>query len=1814
MASQPGASDLTSSDLARNPVLERYSTLFSRRVDIVGDYAGSELFLIHGDSVLLHCFSDPHLDFDAGFQLLHATYNVESLLRGLVSRRCNFHLFFAEDHPGMSIPSFVSDANREKYLLARAAIIRHLKINLEASHPSIEVHVFPSIHSAAFADYLSNTDLYFVMCHDGASSASLRKRQILSHNLDVLKDEEHTAEAADLKTKTTCRQLILLFLEQGYNVALVNGLEYLDTKVMTNVLEGAGRGNVSLSLQDQQPEKIADNEAPLSALPRLAMPKELDEVAERDLLTLLTLSQTSSNGSDDADLRSAFLRHTVLLSQLPLQERLLDAPTLPEKAQTFLASFCHEARRIIESKIWQDEVAKHDLECDVADLVDGKLLSICIQNPSIGAGKRLQLLLAAIKATGQGSSDANGSSNGKPVELATKADHGRYAVLPFSNEAFDKHLAPVQLPVDKKTHTESEMPARIFREVSHWHDHKRPIDPKLRPDQVLKNEKMKKKALRRNQFFMAEMKTYAASLTNAVGKALTPETVIASAGKAKEVSKPQETRQAPKDTRQGKKKPAPSKKDTMRAEIAASKSNKDKAAVNQILSGWKMSCEAYQKERTLAARYQKAKQHLATVDNNIKRETIEAEVRLFMLDALLGMWIGSCQNKEKDRGLPVAALIWDAVQSFSRFHVAITKTISECLIATSKALGLSGLDIPEPSGDRPLVFTFVLKNPPALDLSIPISAMQFQLAHCGPYFERSIDSAPDPRVPFEPDAWQRKVLDEIDARRSLLVIAPTSAGKTFISFYAMKQVLESNSDDILVYVAPTKALVNQIAAEVQARYSKRYNFPGQSVWGIHTRDSRINNPTGCQILVTVPHILQIMLLAPSNAGSWSKRVKWIIFDEVHSIGQAEDGIVWEQLLLLAPCPIIALSATIGNAEEFAAWLESTQKAVGNELVMVSHPHRYSDLRKFVFNAPESFTFNGLSEQRIFGQLGLDHSSEFEFVHPVASLVHRARGMPHDFGLEARDCLVLWESMNKYQTPKFPLDDALKPAANLPAVIRKIDIIKWETLLKKVLKDWMSAADSPFEAVVEDLSKSSSKYSLQMSSKKASQKTEEVDETSADDGMENRDYVDTILPLLVALHNQDALPAIVFNYDRGLCEKICQILLRRLERAETNYKETSPKWKTKVQEWEAWKAAKEKAEAKMDKRAPKASKKKGTKGDDEVSKEDMMRESGEDGASRFTSFNPEDPIDGFHFAEHKKMSQEELAVYVEELEYRGVPDWLIMGLRRGVGVHHAGQNRKYRQICEILFRRGFLRVVIATGTLALGINMPCKTVVFAGDSVFLTALNYRQAAGRAGRRGFDMLGNVVFHGVSMNKVHRLMSSRLPDLNGHFPITTTLVLRLFSLLHESKHSAFAVRSINALLSQPRLYLGGEESKMTVLHHLRFSIEYLRRQYLLSSGGAPLNFAGLVNHLYFTENSAFAFHALLKEGYFHDLCNDVDTNPKDMLKELAITMAHLFGRQHFRQADQEFVEQTAKQSSSIVILPPMPMKAAAILRSHNESTLATFTAYVRTWAQQHLSEDDDTLPLTEMEFGGSADEGSIKGLPHRVAPAVRSTFVALSGYDDKFDSIHDLCSTVRSGVFLEEAVVPYVGLYPDDSDLPLNAYLYDFFNNGDVKSLIKANKIRPGDVWFVLNDFSMVLATIVTSLSNFMNLTAEGDLSLVDVRGEGDEHEESVDDKFLPPGDPATVAAEVAARGPGPAMAETVKQDLPVRQKKKKVLDSWDEGSDAEDSEEEVETEAAKLEEMQASEMPAWEEGQGLLNVLKSFKMLKEEFDTKFRAMWS
>ena len=88
------------------------------------------------------------------------------------------------------------------------------------------------------------------------------------------------------------------------------------------------------------------------------------------------------------------------------------------------------------------------------------------------------------------------------------------------------------------------------------------------------------------------------------------------------------------------------------------------------------------------------------------------------------------------------------------------------------------------------------------------------------------------------------------------------------------------------------------------------------------------------------------------------------------------------------------------------------------------------------------------------------------------------------------------------------------------------------------------------------------------------------------------------------------------------------------------------------------------------------------------------------------------------------------------------DMHFLALRRGIGLHYPELPKAMRQAVERLFREGKLAVVISTDTLALGISMPCRSVVFLGDNPALDSLNYHQMSGRAGRRGHDIRGHVI----------------------------------------------------------------------------------------------------------------------------------------------------------------------------------------------------------------------------------------------------------------------------------------------------------------------------------------------------------------------------------------------------------------------------------------------------------------------------------------
>ncbi len=144
-----------------------------------------------------------------------------------------------------------------------------------------------------------------------------------------------------------------------------------------------------------------------------------------------------------------------------------------------------------------------------------------------------------------------------------------------------------------------------------------------------------------------------------------------------------------------------------------------------------------------------------------------------------------------------------------------------------------------------------------------------------------------------------------------------------------------------------------------------------------------------------------------------------------------------------------------------------------------------------------------------------------------------------------------------------------------------------------------------------------------------------------------------------------------------------------------------------------------------------------------------------------------------------------ALAEEDLAVLGFWEWRD-NLERGVAAHHAGLLPAFKEVVEELFQRKLVKAVFATETLALGINMPARTVVleklekFNGEArVAITSGEYTQLTGRAGRRGIDVEGHAVIQwteGLDPQAVAALASRRTYPLNSSFRPTYNMAVNL------------------------------------------------------------------------------------------------------------------------------------------------------------------------------------------------------------------------------------------------------------------------------------------------------------------------------------------------------------------------------------------------------------------------------------------------------
>src|SRR5690606_34199151 len=174
---------------------------------------------------------------------------------------------------------------------------------------------------------------------------------------------------------------------------------------------------------------------------------------------------------------------------------------------------------------------------------------------------------------------------------------------------------------------------------------------------------------------------------------------------------------------------------------------------------------------------------------------------------------------------------------------------------------------------------------------------------------------------FELDPFQIAGCRALEGGSSVLVAAPTGAGKTVVGEFAIHLAMRSESDKAF-YTTPMKALSNQKFRELQDVY-------GAENVGLLTGDTNINGDA--RVVVMTTEVLRNMIYAGSRA---LEGLRYVVMDEIHYLADRFRGAVWEEVIIHLPesVRLVGLSATVSNAEEFGDWIGTVR---GDTEVIVS---------------------------------------------------------------------------------------------------------------------------------------------------------------------------------------------------------------------------------------------------------------------------------------------------------------------------------------------------------------------------------------------------------------------------------------------------------------------------------------------------------------------------------------------------------------------------------------------------------------------------------------------------------------------------------------------------------------------------------------------------------------------------------------------------------------------------------------------------------------------------------------------------------------
>ncbi|XP_027685077.2 probable ATP-dependent RNA helicase DDX60 isoform X2 [Chelonia mydas] len=1555
----------------RNPELDKHIGLLEKISDLIlndipkaeyvsllNDYVESEFFLIDGDSLFITCISEQTL---LPGQNLHFFYLVERFLLDLTNKGAKYIIVFFKDaeHAYYRHPTLLS---------LRTTLILHLQHSTDAV-----IHTeFSNFLEGKWQSFLQESYPYFIIISDDG----LTKLQTSFLNLFIIH-----ALSKRINVVLTSGQESDFIRVYGYHIHGMyrhkeffsqhrEEIPFVFQTLVKDLQESSTAALLSLSghssVKDMEKEvcetlsqlkhvwpEISDIRHIVCIVTCALGLRTYSRLQKKHQATIRKQEKSREITPEEAeDLIRMYCLSVVFLFHLPLSQRArvrLISYHWSKQAFTFIQM--HKGceffllKHLTTEKLWKvDFTHLPDLSDDL--LWKNVAYYYEVENEqglNLDMGEKIKreyeyLWSIISKLAGK---DDDGKSlplrrtstsflkkRASPIKESKNIPN--LGLIPMTSMVVDEFAGDIlsSLPFLKSDDSAvtSLIKQKEFDEIRHWHSGKLLSDDYDRTKSSSQTMGKDPWALRSNQKLQSFLRFYGSSLEGNISKTIvtqldTPKKAYSDMKNSKKINK-------------------------TKAEVIIEENQKRMKAEEERKE--QKQWDALSIEKLIQENFNSGISKLEDFLKKCQSNSVKCTAEMAGLNTCFEVWIEQCKDQgKKVKDINVAVEVMRRIHSLlEKYKDVMEKTDYQKIVRCLRYFGFDNLtctldpsQIPEDDRKE--------KKAKISKYAVGMGAARFQLQYMGHCLLREERTDRDPRIQhFIPDTWQRDLLDIVDNNESAVIVAPTSSGKTYSSYYCMEKILKESNEGVVVYVAPTKALVNQVWATVYNRFNK--TLPdGMVVCGVFTRDYR-HDALNCQVLVTVPQCLEILLLSPHRQ-QWAKRIRYVIFDEIDKYG-----------------------------------------------------------------------------------------------------------FPSDLAFSPRESILLYDSMVQVWE-NWPRADELDPEKfthfKNKIVITKADARKYEEELKEELKNWIVHDNRMKANRVLKLLKPHPTY-------------------CSEKNMENN------FPCFVEkLRQMDKLPALFFLFDIKKVEKWAENIKNCLEKKQKS--KQLPKTEKQIH---LLTNRLKKMEKSMQKNHTVGMKITSSKTDKMILEEaehgNLMEKLG-----KITEIPPD-----CTYANSQAVDTEILQKVIHQVRFMTTNKTLKTLALRGIGYHHASVSQKGRQMVEMLFRMGFIQVVTATGTLALGINMPCKSVVFTQNSVYLDALNYRQMSGRAGRRGQDLLGSVFFYDIPLPKVDKLIKSNVPQLRGQFPLNISLALRLMLLAAKADDKDDAKAKVLSVLKHSLLSFNQPRVVEILKLYFLFSLQFLVKEGYLDQEGNTMGFAGLVSHLHYHEPSNLVLVSFLVKGLFHKLCQPTRKNSKtfskEVMEQLVLVLANLFGRRYIPAS---VIKSKQKFYQSKVFLEDLPEDFAVALHEYNNKIEENFGHFLFIISKMADMKQEYQLPLSRTDFSGEECNDS-KLVSHLMScnegRTAVSPFACLSGNMDS-DLLHaeTVNSVILRTVGITAGNIPVLCAKKFDNRrrmMPLNAYALDFYKHGSLKAMAQDNGIHEGAAYLLLKDFSLTIKAISVSLS--------------------------------------------------------------------------------------------------------------------------------------